>query len=55
MSRFRTQTVARFVLGFGTLYLALSVPPASAQGGEAPPYLDTKLTAEQGPLTWFIA
>ena len=47
MSRFRTQTVARFVLGFGTLYLALSVPPASAQGGEAPPYLDTKLTAEQ--------
>ena len=47
MSRFGTQTVARFVLGVGTLCLALFAPPAGAQGSGNPPYLDTALTPEQ--------
>ncbi|MGC2615054.1 MAG: glycoside hydrolase family 3 C-terminal domain-containing protein [Terracidiphilus sp.] len=47
MSRFRTQTIARFVLGVGTLCLALLAPTAGAQGGGTPPYLDTNLTPEQ--------
>ena len=47
MSRFRTQTMARFVLGLGALFWALFTPTAGAQGGGTPPYLDTHLTPEQ--------
>jgi beta-glucosidase len=47
MSRFRTQTTARFVLGVGTLCLALFAPAGGAQSSGNPPYLDTALTPEQ--------
>src|SRR5246127_1963967 len=47
MSRFRTQTMARFVLGLGALFWALFAPTAGAQGGGTPPYLDTNLPPEQ--------
>jgi beta-glucosidase len=47
MSRFRTQTTARFVLGVGTLCLALFAPAAGAQASGNPPYLNTALTPEQ--------
>jgi beta-glucosidase len=47
MSKFRTQTMARFVLGLGALFWALFAPTARAQGGGTPAYLDTNLTPEQ--------
>src|SRR6185437_1741591 len=47
MSRFRTQATARFVLGVGTLGLALFAPAAGAQASGNPPYLNTALTPEQ--------
>jgi len=37
----------RFLLGYGSLFLALAAQPATAQGGATPPYLDTNFTPEQ--------
>ncbi len=47
MSRFRTQTTAKFLLGVGTLCLVLFALAAGAQDSGNPPYLDTALTPEQ--------
>ena len=47
MSRCMTQMMQRFVLGAGTLFFALAVQTAVAQGAATPGYLDTKLTPEQ--------
>ena len=47
MNRGMTQTLQRFALGTGLLFLALAVQPAVAQGAAAFPYLNTNLTPEQ--------
>ena len=47
MSLYMTQMMQRFVVGAGTLFLALSAQTAIAQGEATPGYLDTKLTPEQ--------
>jgi beta-glucosidase len=42
-----TQMMQRFLLGSGSLFIALAVQTAVAQGAATPAYLDTNLTPEQ--------
>ncbi|HEY3704216.1 MAG TPA: glycoside hydrolase family 3 C-terminal domain-containing protein [Terracidiphilus sp.] len=47
MSRYMTHMKRIFVLGAGSLFLALALQTAVAQGAASPGYLDTNLTPEQ--------
>jgi beta-glucosidase len=47
MNKCMMQMMQRFLLGYGSLFLALAAQPATAQGGATPPYLDTNFTPEQ--------
>lgn len=47
MNKFMTQMIKRFVLGTGSLFFALAVQAASAQGAATPPYMNTNLAPEQ--------
>ncbi len=47
MNKCKMQTMQGVLLGSGSLFLALAVQPAIAQGGATPAYLDTNLAPEQ--------